>query len=336
MACDQPFESGGLLCGTCRKRPLQGGARFCSRLVVRSPPMKALVPKLATVAATAAPVVLQGEGGAGKEVLARAIHANSPRKGGPFVAVNCAALDAELLDAALFGLSRGGRKGLLEEATGGTLLLDEVEEMPLGVQGRLLRVIQDGEFRRVGEVAPHAADARIICATHVDLRQRVREGRFRQDLYFRLKIFTLSVPALRQRTEDIPALASMFLEHEGHPTRRLTSRAVQALLAYAWPGNVRELGNAMTHGAVLSGGEDVDLVHLPEELLEPAVEGRAPVDPEGLGPAAALESLEQVERRHVSAVLRSCDGRVTDAARILGIGRTTLWRKMKAYGLEGA
>lgn len=346
--CEAPFESGGQLCKLCRGRQLVGGARFCSRLVVKSPQMQALLPKMATVANTDASVVIRGESGSGKEVIARAIHANSERRTKPFVAVNCAALPSELLESELFGHARGAftgantaRKGLFETADGGTLFLDEIAEMPLALQAKLLRALQDGEIRRVGESQPFQVDVRLLCATHQHLQNAVRDGRFREDLYFRLKVFTLVVPPLRERKEDIPVLATMFLEHEHHATCRISPRALKALLAYPWPGNVRELSNAIKHGAVLSMGADLEVEHLPEELSSSSVP--LPVPPTAplaaltvATPVAVLETLAQVEQRHITDVLRACGGKSSDAAKILGIGRTTLWRKMKEYGLAEA
>jgi two-component system response regulator HydG len=238
-----------------------------------------------------------------------------------------------LLESELFGHARGAftgaqtaRKGLFEAANGGTLLLDEVAEMPLALQAKLLRALQDGEIRRVGESQPVHVDVRILCATHQNLQQCVREKRFREDLYFRLKVFTLVVPPLRERVEDIVPLATMFLAQEGHEGR-FTPRAIAALQKYPWPGNVRELQNAVKHGAVLSQGADVDLIHLPEELTSPVLIPH----PEDEG---ALLTLEEAERRHILRVLEACGGQQQDAARVLGIGRTTLWRKLKGYGLD--
>lgn len=333
-SCETPFEHGGGLCGTCRLLPASPQGRRCSRLVGRSTSMKELLTKAATVANTDASVVLRGESGSGKEVVARALHANSTRKLKPFLAVNCAALPADLLESELFGHSRGAftgaqtaRKGLFEAADGGTLLLDEVAELPLGLQAKLLRALQDGEIRRVGEVNPVHVDVRILCATHQNLQQCVREKRFREDLFFRLKVFTLVVPPLRERTEDIPLLATMFLEQEDHHAG-FTPRALQALKQYPWPGNVRELQNAVKHGAVLSKGEPVALEHLPEELAQPAI---TPLVQQLEGD---LVTLAEAEKRHVLHVLEACGGQQSDAARVLGIGRTTLWRKLKDYGLD--
>lgn len=332
--CETPFERGGSLCKTCRLLPETPAGRKCNRLVSSSQAMKTLLKKAALVANSDVAVVLRGESGSGKEVVARALHANSARRAKPFLAVNCAALPGELLESELFGHVRGAftgaqnaRKGLFETAHGGTLFLDEIAEMPLPLQAKLLRVLQDGELRRVGESEAVHVDVRVVCASHQNLQEYVRERRFREDLYFRLKVFTLVVPPLRTRTEDIPVLAHMFLEQE-RPGARFTPRALTALLKYAWPGNVRELQNAVKHGAILSQGEPVDLEHLPEELALPSIA----LPPE---PDASLLSLADAEKRHILRVLEACGGQQLDTARVLGIGRTTLWRKLKVFGLVG-
>ncbi len=332
--CESPFETGGGLCRACRLLPESPQGRRCNRLVAASPAMRSLLQRAATVAGTDASVVMRGESGSGKEVVARALHANSPRRLKPFVAVNCAALPAELMESEFFGHARGAftgaqaaRKGLFETANGGTLFLDEIAEMPLVMQAKLLRALQDGEIRRVGESQPVHVDVRIICATHQSLQQCVRERRFREDLYFRLKIFTLVVPPLRERPEDIPLLARMFLAQESHP-RDFMPSALAALVKYPWPGNVRELQNAVKHGAVLSKGAAVELAHLPDELALPVAPPLSELE------SGALVTLEEAERRHVLRVLEACHGQQGDAARVLGIGRTTLWRKLKGYGLD--
>ena len=262
--------------------------------------------------------------------LADHVEGAGARRKAPFLAVNVAALPSELLESELFGHVRGAftgathsTHGLFQAASGGTLFLDEIAEMPLPLQAKLLRVLQDGEVRRVGETRTFSVDTRIFCATHRDLRKAVAEGRFRDDLYYRLKVFTLEVPPLRRRPEDILPLAEMFLRQEKHPTGRFTAAAEQALLAYSWPGNVRELSNAAKHGAVFSEGNDVDTQHLPADVLEQ----RATAD-------EALRPLAQVEREHILRVLQLCGGRQAEAARVLGIGRTTLWRKLQEYGLD--
>lgn len=335
-SCDTPFELGGALCRVCRLLPVRPLGRRCARLVARSQAMQQLLTKAATVAGSDASVVLYGESGSGKEVVARALHANSARRLRPFLAVNCSALPGELLETELFGHSKGAftgaqraRKGLFESADGGTLFLDEIAEMPLVLQAKLLRVLQDGEVRRVGESTAIHVNVRIVCATHQRLQVCVRERRFREDLFFRLKVFTLAVPPLRERREDIPVLASMFLAQENEAAS-FSPGVMTALVKYAWPGNVRELQNAVKHGAVLSLGKTIELEHLPEELSSPSL-SCTPVNEE-----QALVTLEIAERRHVLHVLEACGGQHLDAARVLGIGRTTLWRKLKAYGVEAS
>ena len=287
--------------------------------------------RAAPIAASDAPIIIRGETGTGKEVLARAIHANSPRKAKPFLAVNVAALPSDLLESELFGHAKGAftgavaaKRGLFEAADGGTLLLDEIAEMPLALQAKLLRALQDGEIRRVGDTKTFSVDTRILCATNKDLQIIMAQGKFREDLYYRLRVFTLLVPPLRERIEDILPLARMFLEQENHATRRFTTRARTVLQACHWPGNVRELQNAVKHGAVLSGDSDIDVAHLPNEVVSPQ---QARTD-------SPFQTLAEIEREHVVRVLESCGGRQVEAARILGIGRTTLWRKLSAFGIE--
>lgn len=294
--------------------------------------MRALMLRAAPIAASDAPVIIRGESGTGKEVLARALHANSPRRDKPFLAVNVAALPAELLESELFGHLKGAftgagasKRGLFEAADGGTLLLDEIAEMPLGLQVKLLRALQDGEVRRVGDTRAFSVDVWIICATHQDLRSCVAQRRFREDLFYRLRVFTLLIPPLRDRREDILPLARMFLEQEDHATARFTASAQRVLKNHLWPGNVRELANAVKHGAVLAGNADVDAVHLPEEIVSP--------EPDAI-PMTPLRTLVEIEREHVVRMLEACGGRQIDAARVLGISRTTLWRKLRAFGIE--
>lgn len=304
--------------------------RRCSKLVAESAPMRALMLRAAPIAASDAPVIILGESGTGKEILARALHANSPRKNKPFLAVNVAALPADLLESELFGHAKGAftgagapKRGMFEAADGGTLLLDEIAEMPLGLQAKLLRALQDGEIRRVGDTHAFSVDVRILCATNQDLRAGIAERRFREDLYYRLRVFTLTLPALRARKEDILPLARMFLEQEGHQGS-FTVRARSVLETHPWPGNVRELANAVKHGAVLAGNGDVDVAHLPEDVVSPS-----PLRAH----STMMRTLAEVEREHVARVLEACGGRQIDAARVLGIGRTTLWRKLSTLGL---
>jgi two-component system response regulator HydG len=304
-------------------------------MVAESPAMRAVLASAAAMAASDAPIVLLGETGTGKEVLAHALHATSPRAGRPFVAVNCGALPAELMESELFGHLRGAfsgavidKAGLFEEADGGTIFLDEIGDLPLALQVKLLRVLQDGEVRRVGATRAAAVDVRVLAATHHELRALVEQGRFREDLYYRLQVFSLALPPLRARREDLLPLARQLLLLEGRPARAFSREAEAALLRHAWPGNVRELSNAVRHGAALARGELVELEHLPEAVRRPPA---APERP----PASVRRSLAAVEREHVLAVLAACEGRQAEAARVLGIARNTLWRKLEAYRRAG-
>ena len=317
--------------------PLAPKLKRSTRIVAESPAMRDLLRRVARFAASDAPVVITGETGSGKEIVARALHANSPRADAPFVAVNVAAIPGELLESELFGHGKGAftsaaaaRAGLFEAAAGGTLFLDEIGEMPAALQVKLLRAVQDGEIRRVGENHAFAVDVRILCATHRDLRERVAAGLFREDLYYRLGVLALHVPPLRERHEDILPLALRFLGESGGRCVRFTDEAEQRLLAHAWPGNVRELENAVRHGVALAEGACVDGRDLPEHVGAAATHATATpaASPDD---AAALRSLAEVEREHVLRVLAACHGSQTDAARVLGIGRNTLWRKLRAF-----
>ena len=308
-------------------------ARGQSRIVARSAAMHALFRRVARFAAADAPVVILGESGTGKEVVARALHGNSSRRSRPFLAVNVAALPSELLESELFGHARGAftgastsKRGLFEAADGGTLFLDEIAEMPLALQAKLLRVLQDGEVRRVGETRPFAVDTRVVCATHRELGEQVRRGLFREDLYYRLKVLTVRVPPLRERREDILPLAEQFLRDEGHLETRLSPEAAEVLTSYGWPGNVRELASAMKHGAALAVGALIGSDDLPEELIRGGG-ARAPAG----GREWDLRALTEVERDHILQVLDACQGSQAEAARVLGIGRNTLWRKLRRY-----
>jgi DNA-binding NtrC family response regulator len=329
QACGTTPEHGRKLCRFCSVMEPLGGGRVCTP-VAGSQIMRELTLRAASVSATDSSVIIVGESGTGKEVLARAIHANGPRRKAPFIAINVAALPAELLESELFGHVRGAftgatqsTRGLFEAANGGTLFLDEIAEMPQPLQAKLLRVLQDGEVRRVGDTRSFSVDVRILCATHRDLRKAVAEGRFREDLYYRLNVFSLEVPPLRRRIEDVLPLAEMFLRQEKHATGRFTEAAERVLAAHPWPGNVRELANAAKHGAVLSRGADVDVEHLPRELLDPAPQRQE-----------TLCTLAEMEREHILRVLQACGGRHGEASKILGIGRTTLWRKLQDYGID--
>jgi len=313
-------------CNVCGLLPVATSLKGATDVVAESAAMQSLLKRAARFAASDAPVAIFGETGTGKEVVARILHANSGRARGAFVAVNVAALPAELLESELFGHGKGAftgaataRPGLFEAASGGTLFLDEIGEMPLPLQAKILRALQDGEVRRVGENRAFAVDARILCATHRDLGARMRDGQFREDLYYRLKVLALEVPPLRERREDVLPLAMRFLAEERTAARAFSPEAQRRLAAYSWPGNVRELQNVVKHGAALATAAEVRTEDLPEEL----VRARAPTR------SAALVTLAEAERQHIVQVLEACGGSQAEAARLLGIGRNTLWRKLR-------
>ena len=306
-------------------------------LVAASPGMRAVLDVIGRVAPTDATVLVHGESGTGKEVIAKAIHHASPRARGSFVAVNCAALPETLLESELFGHVRGAftgataaKKGLFEEADRGTLLLDEIGEMPPSLQAKLLRTLQSGEIRPVGSTQAVTIDARVIAATHRDLALLIRQGAFREDLYYRLNVISVPLPPLRERREDVPLLAEHFLarfaERQGRALR-LGADAMDRLLRYAWPGNVRELENAMERAAILAAGDVVTAGDLPPHVSAGLALGQAPA------PDAA-RTLAEAERALIVQAVERAGGNHSRAAESLGIGRTTLWRKLKEYGIE--
>jgi transcriptional regulator with PAS, ATPase and Fis domain len=267
-------------------------------------------------------------------VVARAVHDRSPRRGGPLVAVNCGALPGELLESELFGHVKGAftgavkdRAGRFEVASGGTLFLDEVGDLPLPLQVKLLRVLQERCFERLGESQSRRSDARIIAATNIDLHRAVEEGRFREDLYYRLRVVPIEIPPLRQRREDIEPLARALLGRVGSRqgrALRFSPDALRALLGHSWPGNVRELENALEYAVAVSKGQTVLPEDLPSELLSELPRGE-PVESESREPDPGAEGLRSVLERH--------RWRRSAAAAALGISRTTLWRRMREAGL---
>jgi two-component system response regulator HydG len=298
-----------------------------------SPAFRRMMTLVDQVADSSATVLIQGESGTGKELVARAIHERSPRRARPFVAVNCAALPETLLESELFGYEKGAftgaaarKEGRFELADGGTLFLDEVADLSIVTQPKILRVLQEGEFERVGGTRSIRVDVRIVTATNQDLAQMVREKRFREDLYYRLNVITTNVPPLRERREDIRVLAQHFLRvYAAKNNRKLegfTDEAVRRLEAYAWPGNVRELENVIERGVVLARGSVMELIDLPEEIA-----GATPL-PEGVLSVRIGTPLAEVERRLLEETLRSTKGNRTLTAKLLGIDPKTVYRKL--------
>jgi DNA-binding NtrC family response regulator len=304
------------------------------QIIGHSRPMMEVYKTVAMVVNSQSTVLVQGESGTGKELIARAIHYNGPRSSRPLVVVNCAALPEPLLETEMFGHVRGAftgavasKKGLFEEAEGGTLFLDEIGEMSLQLQAKLLRVIQEREVRRVGGTEPIHVDVRILAATNQPLDLRMKEGRFREDLLYRLRVVTITLPPLRERREDIPLLADYFLKKHSVETKKeilsFSPETIDMLCRYDWPGNVRELSHAVEQAVVLTTGS----VLLPEDFPEP-VRKAARFDEE-LSPFKMI-TLEELQKKYFIRVLREIPNR-TEAARILGIDRRTLYRMAKRY-----
>ncbi|MDI1484055.1 sigma 54-interacting transcriptional regulator [Polyangium sp. y55x31] len=306
--------------------------------VVESEAMRALVARARRVAQGDFSVLLLGETGVGKEVLARLVHEASPRAARPFVTLNCAALPESLIEGELFGYERGAfsgatqaRAGLFEAAEGGTVLLDEIGEMPLGAQARLLRVLEQREVMRIGARIAKPIDVRFLSATNRDLEAEVTRGAFRQDLLFRLNAVTLHIPPLRDRVGEIPRLAEAFLASSfrklGQPPPSIGSAALARLVGYAFPGNLRELRNAMDHAAAVCEGDVVLPDHLPARIV-----GMANASPKS-GVREVGAALSAIERRRIDEALVRCGGNQTRAAEMLGISRRTLVGRLSAYGM---
>jgi DNA-binding NtrC family response regulator len=323
------------------KRALKQRYNF-ENIVGKSEPMLKIFDLVGQVANSRSTVLLQGESGTGKEIIAKALHLNSPRRDRPFVPVNTGSMPTDLLESTLFGHVKGAftsaiasKKGLFEIADRGTLFLDEIATMSLETQAKILRVLQDRRFMHLGGIQEIQVDVRIIAATNIDLRQLVREGRFREDLFYRLNVITIDLPPLRQRREDIPLLVQFFLkkyaEENDRPVRRVTPEALRPLLSYSWPGNVRELENVIERAVVLSSGTDITLDLLPDNLL-----GRGssltlhdpPTD------ASLFEIVEDIERRIIGDMLEKCNWNQTEAAERFKVPLSTLNQKIRRLNIE--
>jgi DNA-binding NtrC family response regulator len=308
-------------------------------LVSQSPGMQRVRDQILQVAPARSTVLILGESGVGKELVAKAIHFNSPRREAPFIAINCSAIPVNLIESELFGHERGAftgavqrQKGKFELADGGTIFLDEVGDMDLLTQAKLLRVLEEREFMRVGGGREVRVDVRVLAATNTDLEDLIRRGRFREDLYFRLKVIAIRVPPLRERQEDIPELARVLLEQirrdNGLRARRLTARAVRRLQRHRWPGNVRELKNVLESTAITRPGDAIR-----ESDLPAGVRGDDPIEAAHSHPRVG-SSLREMEREHIRRALLRHEGNRTHAALSLRIGVRTLQRKIRLYGLR--
>ncbi|HUK47650.1 MAG TPA: sigma-54 dependent transcriptional regulator [Terriglobales bacterium] len=323
------------------KRALKQRYNF-ENIVGKSEVMLKIFDLVAQVAPSRSTVLLQGESGTGKELIAKALHLNSPRRDRPFVPVNTGSMPADLLESTLFGHVKGAftsaissKKGLFEIADRGTLFLDEIGTMNLDTQAKILRVLQDRKFMHLGGVHELQVDVRIIAATNVDLRQLVREGRFREDLFYRLNVITIDLPPLRQRKEDIPLLAEFFLrkysdENQRSP-RRLTAETLRPMLSYSWPGNVRELENVIERAVVLSSTADIG-----PELLPDHIAGRGTTIPfiEGRADASLFDVMEDCERHIIIDMLEKCGWNQTEAAERFRVPLSTLNQKIKRLNIE--
>jgi DNA-binding NtrC family response regulator len=314
-----------------------------ANILGKSKPMQALFALIRKVAGSRTTVLVQGRSGTGKELVAKAIHYNSPRCDQPLVTVNCGAIPKDLLESELFGHVKGAftgaianKRGLFEEADGGSLFLDEIGELSPELQGKLLRVIQERELKRVGDTRTISIDVRLIAATNLDLAQAVKEGLFREDLYYRLNVIPITLPDLEDRADDIPLLATHFLTKYGQeadpPIDGISKEALRLLLEYDWPGNVRELENVIERAVILGRGPQI----LPEDLPAHLHAHRTPVPYQVKAADAHRPTLEALERDYIATVLRETHWHRLQAAHILGIDRRTLYRKIRTYGLQPA
>ncbi len=313
-----------------KERLLEQQEEALDVFIVHSEPMRKIFSTVDEVAQSSAPILITGETGVGKDLVARAIHLRSPRSFGPFVAINCGALSESLLESELFGHEKGAftgalktRRGCLEMADNGTLFLDEIGEISSKVQISLLRVLEEKRFLRLGGSNSVSSDFRLITATHRDLPPLIKENQFREDFYYRINVITIHIPPLRERKEDIPVLSDHFLkryvEETGKHLEGFSAGALEHLTAYPWPGNVRELKNVIERAVVIARGRMIGVEEL--KFLDP---GKKTVVPSSV-------TLEELEKNHIESILESCDGNISHAAKKLGINRSTLSRKMKRY-----
>jgi two-component system response regulator AtoC len=310
------------------------------KLIGNSPAMIEIYDRVRQVAPTRATVLIEGESGTGKELVAQSLHMLSPRKAARFVPVHCAALSPQLLESELFGHEKGAftgaterRAGRFEEANHGTIFLDEIGEIDASTQVKLLRVLGEQAIQRVGSSQTIKVDVRVVAATNKNLEEMVREGKFREDLFYRLDVVQIHLPPLRSRREDLPLLTNAFLhefaKQNGKKVTGFSAEAQEAMLRYNWPGNIRELRASIEHGVALCRGERIGVRDLPPRIIgEGAVPARP--GPAGAGPARSL-NLEEMEKSFIQTALRQTDGNVTEAAKLLGISRRTLHRKLKTY-----
>ena len=341
------------------------GERYSpENLVAVSPAMRRVMDLVDVVAAADSGILIQGESGTGKELIARAIHFRGARAARPFIAINCAALPEALLESELFGYAKGAftgaaaeRKGLFEEADGGTLLLDEIGDMPMLLQGTLLRVLQEGEIRRVGSTSVGRVDVRILASTNKDLRALIGDGRFREDLFYRLNVIPLIIPPLRERREDLVPLCRHFLaayaEKLGKVPQTLSPESEEIITRHGWPGNVRELENVMVRAVTLTASREITAeefrmiftlggsrapTYSADSAPQPSDLGSAPGAAAGgvspLSGETAGRTMQSAEKEMILRALQAADGNQTKAAQALDMGRNTLWRKMKKYGID--
>ncbi|HEY3202484.1 MAG TPA: sigma-54 dependent transcriptional regulator [Thermoanaerobaculia bacterium] len=336
LTAQKAIERGDLLAEVASFR---GQTESEAVLIGESTPMRRLQEEIARVAPADARVLITGENGTGKELVARAIHRASPRAESRLVEVNCAAIPEELIESELFGHTRGSftgasedRRGKFEEADGGTLFLDEVGDMSPKTQAKVLRALQESTFTRVGGTKPISSDARVLSATNKNLDREIARGAFREDLYFRLAVVPVAVPPLRERREDIPLLAAHFLksasERFGHRPRGLSRAALETLQEYRWPGNVRELKNTVERLVILCPADEIRREDLPAEIRDGELSAPLPAE------APLRDARDDFERRYILAALRRHHGNVSRAAETLQVERSNLYRKLKSYGIE--